>query len=488
MSTQHLRVLIVDDEESVRTLIEGRLARRGFTVACAASGEAALKLAREFEPLALITDLRMPGMDGFAVMQALPELPTIIITGHGDKESAIHAVETGAFAFFEKPFDLDALEVMAKRACEKRVMSLEREALLRKLDTLVKSQGRELESIDAKFGPTSFVGDSPGIREIKSILARLAQKPHAGLLILGETGTGKEVVARELHRLTHPKSTGENGRTPFLALNCSAIPADLLESELFGHEKGAFSGAHATRMGLAEAVREGTLFLDEIGELDPRHQAKILRLLQERSFRRVGANQDLNFQGRIVAATHRDLPRLASEGSFREDLYYRLSVVSVVLPPLRQRPDDLPKLMETLCRRHGLKGLSKESERQALAHKWPGNIRELNNWIERAAILGLHDEKGFVTEGLGQGVGASSAGTASASNAPGNLLSLVPNVDESDDLKTLRTKVLDEFDKRWIEKALDENAGNVSAAAKVLGIDRKNLARRIKDLNLKRAA
>jgi DNA-binding NtrC family response regulator len=472
MKTLLYRVLIVDDEESIRTLIEGRLGRKGFETRTAASGREALEALEEFHAQVVITDLRMPGMDGFELLSKL-RVPTIIITGHGDKESAIRAVEAGAFAFFEKPFDLDALEVMVRRGAEKHLMEVEREELTRKLDRLCKLQGRELENWDRSQSST-LIGNTPRMRELHTLLERLAQKPHAGLLILGETGTGKEVVAQELHRLTHSAS---DGRSPFLALNCSAIPADLLESELFGHEKGSFSGAHAARIGLAEAVREGTLFLDEIGELDPRHQAKILRLLQERRFRRVGANSEQSFAGRIIAATHRDLPRLASEGRFREDLYYRLSVVTAVLPPLRDRKEDLPALAQKLCAKHGMKGLHPLALEQARAHTWPGNVRELNNWIERAAILGLHDDQDLVTadittEGVSKGALRRRSSDVGA------------QIPDTGDLKSLRAQVLDEYDRRWIENALTEHDGNISAAAKALGIDRKNLTRRIRELNI----
>lgn len=499
MTTTELRVLIVDDEASIRQLVESRLARKGFAVRSADSGEAALKALQEFDAHVIVSDLRMPGMGGFELLKQV-KLPTILITGHGDKESAIQAVEAGAFAFFEKPFDLDALEVMVRRGAERRIWEIEREALLKRLDRLCKLQGRELENFDRAHS-ASFLGQSPRIAEIKALLARLAQKPNASLLILGETGTGKEVVAQELHKLTHTK-VSDGGRTPFLALNCSAIPADLLESELFGHEKGAFSGAQNARIGLAEAVREGTLFLDEVGELDPRHQAKILRLLQERKFRRVGANTEMTFNGRIVAATHRTLPSLAKEGKFREDLYYRLAVITVELPPLRERREDLPLLLEGLCKKHGLSGVERATLNHVLNYDWPGNIRELNNWLERAAILGLHNDEGFVTEPV-QGLGAAAMPARTSVN-PAASLQLVTapapaatnsaaddalsNLPATGDLKTLRARLLDEYDRLWIERALDQHAGNVTAAARTLGIDRKNLTRRMKELEIKRAA
>jgi DNA-binding NtrC family response regulator len=473
MMSSLFRVLVVDDEPQILQLLEGRLKRKGYDVETASSGDDALNRLKTFDAHAVVTDLRMPGMDGLSLVSKTKR-PTLLITGHGDKESAIKAVESGAFGFFEKPFDLDSLEVMIRRACEKHLLDQEKEALLERLDRLVKLQGREIESLDSKSSPPKeFQGSisrSPKMSEVHTTIERLAQKPSANLLILGETGTGKEVIARALHAATHVSEKGS--RTPFLALNCAALPPDLLESELFGHEKGSFSGALATRIGLAEAVREGTLFLDEIGELDPRHQAKILRLLQERSFRRVGANQEQSFSGRIVAATHRDLPTLSREGKFREDLWYRLSVVTLVLPPLRERPEDFPLLIDALCRRHGLKGVAPELTPQIQTYPWPGNIRELNNWIERASILGLHTPEGLITSSPAP---AGSQTSNTNSNSPES---------NTQDLKNSRAQVLDDHDRRWIERALEKHDGNVSAAAKDLGIDRKNLSRRMKELGL----
>jgi DNA-binding NtrC family response regulator len=476
------RVLIVDDDDGVRAVLQSRLERRGHKVAAAKDGDEAVEIARAFDPSVVVTDLRMPGRDGFSVLKAI-KVPSILITGHGDKESAIQAVEAGAFAFFEKPFDLDALEVSVVRAAERRLMELEKEQLLKRLDRLVRLQGREIENLEAKES-ASFVGRAPALVEIRAMLQRLALKPQATLLILGETGTGKEVVARELHQLTHPAKSSSH--VPFIPVNCAAIPAELLESEIYGHEKGSFSGAHTQRVGLAEAVREGTLFLDELGELDPRHQAKLLRLLQERSFRRVGSNREIPFQGRIVAATHRDLKSRFKTGEFREDLYYRLSVVSVTLPPLRERGEDILEVAESLCRRHGLAGLAPAARGAALSYEWPGNIRELGNWIERAAILGQHDDEGLVT---GLPPASEGTGVAAAASSP-NAAALADeeSAEGVTDLKAWRAAALDRIDRELIQKALAENGGNVSAAARTLGMDRKNLSKRIKALGLKAAA
>jgi len=475
------RVLIVDDDDGVRAVLQSRLERRGHKVAVAKDGDEAVEIARAFDPSVVVTDLRMPGRDGFSVIKSI-KVPSILITGHGDKESAIQAVEAGAFAFFEKPFDLDALEVAVVRAAERRLMELEKEQLLRRLDRLCRLQGREIENLDRTTkGNASFIGQTPAIQEIRETLKRLALKPSATLLVLGETGTGKEVVARELHRLTHPAQNGNH--VPFIAINCAAIPAELLESEIYGHEKGAFSGALTQKVGLAEAVREGTLFLDELGELDPRHQAKMLRLLQERSFRRVGSTREIAFHGRIIAATHRDLKARFKTGEFREDLYYRLSVVSVTLPPLRERGADILEIARAICVRHGLVDLVDPVRAGVLNYEWPGNIRELGNWIERASILGEHDEEGRVVSPP-----PSASGTPSLTSTTPALAAEEFSTDGVADLKTWRAAALDRLDRELIQKALHENGGNVSAAARVLGMDRKNLSKRIKALGLKAAA
>ena len=480
------RLLIIDDDASVRSVLESRFARKGFEIALASSGDEALKLLKTFEPDAALTDIRMPGLDGFEVLKQIT-VPTILMTGHGDKESAIKAVEAGAFAFFEKPFDLDALEVAARRAAERSELLKERAALLEKLDRLCRLQGRELENYARQAQDRAqFIGKCAKILEIHETLERLARKPVASLLILGETGTGKEVTARELHQLTHGDSANS---APFVALNCSAIPPDLFESELYGHEKGSFSGATATRVGLAEAARDGTLFLDEIGDMDAKHQTKLLRLIQEKKFRRVGSISEINFTGRIVAATHRDLS--SKDSRFREDLFYRLSVVSVTLPPLRERGADVLLLAEALCKRYGLKGVAPERVPDLAQHRWPGNIRELNNWIERASILGEHDSSSLVSSQIpGQ------RETATHHEAPYDGSTAASTLDEiarsnweamssgQKSIKDLRDELLENLDRSLISQALDRHEFNISAAAKSLGLDRKNLARRMKELGL----
>lgn len=483
MPPETIRVLIVDDEVTILDLLKGRLERKGFKVSIASRGAEALDLAPRINPDVVVTDLRMPGLDGFAVLERIQK-PTIIITGHGDKESAIRAVEAGAYAFFEKPFDLEALETAIRRAAERGRLEAERLELLKKLSRTCELQTRELESWDKK-SRSDIIGECEQIEELRQLLHRLALKPLASLLILGESGTGKEVVARALHAQTHKNES----RSPFIALNCAAVPPDLLESELFGHEKGAFSGAMQTKVGLAEAAEGGTLFLDEIGEMSPHHQAKILRLIQERSFRRVGGTKEIPFSARIVAATHRDLKKRIAENSFREDLFYRLSVVTCHLPPLRDRGADVMLLAEALAQKFHLKGLSPETLAELRSYPWPGNVRELANFIERAWILGLHDSEGYVTARIletsfGSKVTESPEAAklgklSSGDNFPGSQWDI-----EGKKLKELREEILLQLDRQAIEYALKKASGNISAAAKVLGLDRKNLARRMKELGL----
>jgi two-component system, NtrC family, response regulator AtoC len=478
----YYRVMVVDDDDVVRKVLVSRLERKGHTVFVAASGAEALHAQNEFRPEVLISDLRMPEMNGFEVIAKF-QVPAIIITGHGDKESAIQAVEAGAFAFFEKPFDLSALEVSVQRAGERQHLLKEREMLLKRLDRLCRLQDRELENLrPLRLSEPRLVGESRALQELRAVLEQLAKKPHSTLLIQGETGTGKEVLAQELHQLTFENAD----KVPFLALNCATVPQELFESELFGHEKGSFSGALAHRIGLAEAVQAGTLFLDEIGDMAAQHQTKLLRFLQERRFRRVGSNKEIAFRGRIVAATHKKLPELVESGRFREDLYYRLNVITLELPPLRERTSDLNALSEHIAKRFGLHGV-RDPER--LAHySWPGNIRELHNWIERAAILEEYDDTKKVVSPLPHVGPRLSPSASDESSSTAEDLSTLHTVDTSvpgRSIAEMREKLLERHESVWIMKALDEHAGNVSAASRALGIDRKNLSRRMKELGLK---
>lgn len=473
------RVLIADDDPTVQKVLVSRLERKGHFVKIANNGKEALEIDQHFQCEVLVSDLRMPEMNGFELIEKI-EAPAVIITGHGDKESAIRAVEAGAFSFFEKPFDLDALEITVQRAGEKFLLEKERSVLMRRLSKLCKLQDRELENLrHLRVGESLLIGQSPQIKEIKKILTQLAKKPQATLLIQGESGTGKEVVAQELHRLTFRSDS----QTPFLAINCATVPKDLLESELFGHEKGAFSGAHQQRIGLAEAVRTGTLFLDEIGDMSAEHQTKILRFLQEKKFKRVGANNELNFRGRVVAASHKNLKKLVEEGKFREDLYYRLNIVTAHLPPLRERPGDIALLAKFLAEKHGCSGIAQLE--QMKDYPWPGNVRELNNWIERASILDEVSEEGLVESSVPYSNSPASASAQDDTQPRATHSSeKAPWQDSKLSLHERRQALLEHYDAIWIKEALQENKGVLSRAARELDIDRKNLSKRIKDLEI----
>jgi DNA-binding NtrC family response regulator len=473
-----LKILVVDDDSAIQRLLESRLSRKGHAVVTAESVPSAReKIKQQDHPFdVVITDLRMPGESGFEIL-TLTRVPVIIMTGHGDKESAILAVEKGAFGFLEKPFDLDALEFHIQRAVEKTRLEIERNGLLEELGRICRLQSREIEAIAERTMKNKTRGD----KSLGELIQKLSKKSTSTVLILGESGTGKEVLAREIHHETHPtqKASDSYDRAPFVAINCSAIPVDLLESEIFGHEKGAFSGAHNTKVGLAEVAREGTLFLDEIGDMDIRHQAKVLRLLQERIFRRVGGTRDLSFQGRIIAATHRHLETRIGEGLFREDLFYRLSIVTLTCPPLRLRGEQIFEIADNICKKFGLRGIAPERLAELKTYHWPGNIRELHNWIERAAILTQVDEEGWVN--------AEVPGLGAASSYRDTKVSLQQDyvLKSGETIKEARNRVLDQLDKVLIQQSLLKTKGNLSEAARLIGLDRKNLSRRIAELGLK---
>ena len=366
-------LLIVDDEAALRSAIAERLADHGFTVVQAGSGEDAMPLLAEFAFDILITDLRLPGMGGREVLDAAleryPDIIAIVITGYGTVKDAVDAIKQGAADFVTKPFQFDALLHVVQSAVEQR--------RLRSENAYLRSQLEDRYRIDG------LVGKSRVMRDLFQLLETVAATSST-VLITGETGTGKELAARAIH---HNSARRANR---FVALNCSAIPETLLEAELFGHARGAFTGAVGTRQGRLEQAHKGTLFLDEVGTMSPSLQAKLLRVLQEREFERVGDSHTIKIDVRVVAATHSDLAKMVSEGSFREDLFYRLNVLPVQLPPLRERREDIPLLVQHFLQRlaqdSGRTGMtvSQEAMRRLMAYRWPGNVRQLENTVERA--------------------------------------------------------------------------------------------------------
>jgi DNA-binding NtrC family response regulator len=373
MADTQKHLLIVDDEAALRSAIAERLADHGFTVVQAGSGEEAMPLLAEFAFDILITDLRLPGMVGRevldAALQRYPDIIAIVITGYGTVKDAVDAIKQGAADFVTKPFQFDALLHVVQSAVEQRRLKSE--------NAYLRSQLEDRYRIDG------LVGKSRVMRDLFQLLETVAATSST-VLITGETGTGKELAARAIH---HNSARRANR---FVALNCSAIPETLLEAELFGHARGAFTGAVGTRQGRLEQAHKGTLFLDEVGTMSPSLQAKLLRVLQEREFERVGDSHTIKIDVRVVAATHSDLAKMVGEGSFREDLFYRLNVLPVQLPPLRERREDIPLLVQHFLQRlaqdSGRTGMtvSQEAMRRLMAYRWPGNVRQLENTVERA--------------------------------------------------------------------------------------------------------
>jgi DNA-binding NtrC family response regulator len=376
------RVLVVDDELMVAAMLRDVLAEGGFEVAAETGGESALRRVAEFRPSVVVTDVLMPGLDGFGVLRELranhPEVAVILLTAEGSVEHALRAVQDeGAFHYFVKPVDNERLCEVVARAAE-----------------FARGRGASAALAQARNERNAFgklIGGSPLMRRVYTLVEQVAPS-SASVLITGESGTGKEMVARTIHELS-PRRGAE-----FIAINCSAIPETLMESELFGHERGAFTGAAARRHGCFELANRGTLLLDEIAEMPTLLQAKLLRVLEERTVRRLGGSHEIPVDVRVLAATNRDPHEAVRSGAFREDLLYRLNVITIELPPLRQRKDDLPLLADhlvaSLAERHGrpARRLSPAALDVLRSHHWPGNVRELRNVIERAVIICSGDQ------------------------------------------------------------------------------------------------
>ena len=372
------RILVVDDEASARSGLERLLTQEGFSVTSAADGAAALRVAAEFAPDVVVTDLKMPEMDGIELLKQLRKqdqgLPVVVATAFGDVSSAVTAMRAGADDYLTKPIDIDALLLSIERTMERRALRAEAENLRR--------QARE----DEGEGLRGLIGTSPAMQSVYRV-ARQVAGSRATVLITGESGTGKGELARALHALS-PRA-----KAPFVSLHCAALAESLLESELFGHEKGSFTGADKRRSGRFEQADGGTLFLDEIGEISPLLQVKLLRVLQERTFERVGGNEVVKVDVRLLAATNRDLAKEVREGRFREDLYYRLNVVRIEMPPLRLRGSDSVVLANHFLHRFAAENNSaartftEKARLKISRHRWPGNVRALENAIERAVVL-----------------------------------------------------------------------------------------------------
>jgi two-component system response regulator PilR (NtrC family) len=454
-SPKHL--LIVDDETAFREAIAERLADHGFLVEQAASGEQALERLAAFAFDILITDLRLPGVDGRQVLDAAteryPDIIAIVITGFGTVKDAVDAIKQGAADFITKPFQFDALLHVLGSALEQRRLRAENAYLRSELEQRYRIDG--------------LVGTSRVMRDLYHLLQTVAPTSST-VLIAGETGTGKELAARALHH-NSPRRANR-----FVALNCSAIPETLLEAELFGHVRGAFTGAIATRVGRLEQAHKGTLFLDEIGTMSPALQAKLLRVLQEREFERVGDSHTIKIDVRVIAATHSDLDRMVADGTFREDLFYRLNVIPVKLPPLRDRRDDIPLLvqhfLQKLCADLGRDTVtvSQDAIRRLMAYSWPGNVRQLENIVERALAF---------SKGRPQ-IDIADLGPEIVESRPGGAKDDSWLPDEGLDFESY----IGGLELAIIRRSLEKTHGNKRQAAKLLNLKRTTLIEKLKRL------
>jgi two-component system nitrogen regulation response regulator NtrX len=442
-------ILVVDDEPGVRSSISGVLKDEGFDVDVAETGEECLEKANGAAYDVIVLDIWLPGLDGLTTLQRLRErqvdAQVVIISGHGNIESAVRAIKMGAFDFIEKPLSLEKTVLVVRNALRQRDLEAENRVLRAKVD-------RQQQH--------TMVGESPAMGHLREQVS-LAAPTNGRVLILGENGTGKELVARTIHQTSRRK----NG--PFVEVNCAAIPEELIESELFGHVRGAFTGAVADKPGRFEQANGGTIFLDEIADMSLKTQAKVLRVLQEQVMERVGGTQRIKVDVRVVAATNKDLPGEIRAGRFREDLYFRLNVIPIFVPSLRDRQQDVPLLAEhfmaLLAAEYGRrpKRLAPEAAARLQQYSWPGNVRELRNVIERVIIMGADDT--ITAQDLGF---LGRDGVPETRGEPGPVVPL--------------SAARDQFEKDYILQTLSANQGNMSRTAEVLGVERSNLYKKLR--------
>jgi two-component system response regulator AtoC len=470
MLPEKKQVLIVDDEPNLRKILSAQLTRDGYDVMIAEDGEQGLATLREHHIDMVITDLKMPKVDGMTLLkEALredPELPVVMITAHGTVDTAVEALKSGAFDYLTKPFDKDEVRQIVAKALKTKELA-----------------GTEASptptASDARFG---IIGNSPGITDLYAVLERVADTPTT-VLITGESGTGKELVARALHDHSSRKDK------PFIKVNCAAIPKELIESELFGYERGAFTGAVTSKPGRFELATTGTLFLDEIGEIPVEMQVKLLRALQESEFERVGGIKTIRVDVRLVAATNRDLKKLIAAGHFREDLFYRLNVVPIRLPALRERATDIPILVEHFLTKFNdrlkkhVQGVEPEAMDVLCNYSWPGNIRELENVVERAVLF--CDMQRVRLEDLPPEVRGGPAVPISQAPPDANLEAALAG---EGGLKEHVKVAMSKLERELVSRALQQTSGNVTHAARLLKISRKGLQLKMKELGLREGA
>ncbi len=466
------RVLIVDDDESVRWVLKKSLEKEGIETALAKNAAEALERIKEGDIAIALMDIRMPGMSGFEALETIRSgdsgISVIIMTAQATMQNAIEAMRRGAFDYITKPFDLDEVNILVRKAIDVRRLSQEVSAL--RAEVREKYEG-------------GLVGNTPVMQEIYKTIGRVAES-DATVLIHGESGTGKELAARAIHY--HSRRAGR----PFVAVNSAAIPSELLESELFGHEKGAFTGAVARKIGKFEAAAGGTLFLDEIGDMSLSLQGKLLRVLQEREFERVGGTEPIRTDVRVIAATHHALEKMVRENRFREDLFYRLNVIQINIPPLRKRKDDIEPLAKFFLQKYqpvsgGIrKDFTPETLKVLRAYDWPGNVRELENAVQRAVTLAQGDK--IFPDSLppqifkpGQGITLSFENFLEEKLA--DLVERLGGLEHGD----IHSLVIQRVEKPLITLVLKKTEGNQVRAASLLGINRNTLRKKIKELGIK---
>ena len=442
-------ILVVDDEEGIRRSLSGILQDEGYRVLLAGEGESALRILEDEPPDLVLLDIWMPGRDGMVVLEEIkkgwPQLPVILISGHGSIELAVRATKLGAHDFIEKPLSLDKVVLTVGNALKYSELEQENRWLRERV-----------------YPQSEITGSSSAIEQLREQI-RIIAPTSSWVLIRGENGTGKEVVARAIYRQS--KRCNE----PFVEVNCAAIPEELIESELFGHERGAFTGASQMRRGRFDLAHGGTLFLDEIGDMSLSTQAKILRILQERKFQRVGGSKTIQVDVRVIAATNKDLEAEIRAGRFREDLYHRINVIPVEVPPLRERPEDIPLLVEDFVQEfhigqgHPRKAFHPQVILALQAYAWPGNVRELKNMVERLLILSRSST--VLPEDLMPPIQPAEATRA---------------ISETQNLREAK----DAFEREFIEQRLRECGGNVSRTAELIGLERSHLHKKIKELGI----
>jgi len=469
-----LNILIIDDEEAARYGMARAL--KNYTIAEAASVDEARKALVSGRPDLILLDINLPGMSGIDFLRELAAQenipPVVMITAHGSERTAVEAIKAGAYDYLPKPFEVDELRLVVKNALEAAALRRENERLKAELK--------------AARGVGELLGISDSMRRVYDLIAKVAAT-DVTVLIQGESGTGKELVARAIHEQSSRRRVGSRGGE-FVAMNCAALPSELIESELFGHEKGAFTGAAGQRKGKFEVAHGGTIFLDEIGDMSLNTQAKLLRVLEERKVERLGSSYSVPVDVRVISASNRDLTAAVSTDKFRPDLYYRLRVVQIDLPPLRERREDISLLaghfLQAYTSKYGLKctEISPEAIKKLIAYDWPGNVRELRNAIERSAVLA--DGKILRAEDLSEEIGKKKIGDIFQRATPSlmvegeDFLSIPYTIDFREARR--------EFERAYIERVLNETNGNVTRAAERVGMHRQSLQQKLKDLGLTR--